>query len=143
MRMICDNYRTMDAIIKLIKEKGQRFTAQKKEVLCSLAHKPQTVLEILTPMKLKRNTMDKATVYRILSSFVTLGIVKEIHLRDREMRYELVSDEHHHHLVCEDCGGIEDIELREETLLKEVQKQSRFHIKSHSLEFFGTCKKCQ
>lgn len=133
----------MDAIIKLIKEKGQRLTSQKKEVLCVLKKNPQTVLEIFTSLQSKKNSIDKATIYRILTGFVKLGIAKEIHLRDREMRYELTSCEHHHHLVCEGCGGIQDIQLRDLTLLKEVQKQSTFKIKSHSLEFFGICKKCQ
>jgi Fur family ferric uptake transcriptional regulator len=116
---------------------------QKKEVLCALKHKPQSVLEILSLLKQKKTSIDKVTVYRILTSFAALGVVREIFLGDRETRYELVSDEHHHHLVCEECGSIEDVELSEETLLKEVAKQSKFKIKSHSLEFFGTCKRCQ
>lgn len=133
----------MDAVIKLLKEKGLRFTAQKKEVLCALKHKPQTVLEILSLLKQKKTSIDKVTIYRILTSFVTLGLVREIFLGDREARYELVGDEHHHHLVCEECGSIEDVELSEEALLKEVAKQSKFKIKRHALEFFGVCGKCQ
>lgn len=133
----------MDSIIHLIKEKGQRLTLQKKEVLNVLQKKPLTVLEIFQSNNIKKAKIDKATVYRILTSFVDLGIVKEIHLRDREVRYELSNCKHHHHLVCESCGGIEDIELCEEALLKKVQKQTSFKVKNHSLEFFGTCKKCQ
>jgi len=133
----------MDSIIRLMKEKGQRFTSQKREVLSVMKNKPQTVLEILTALTSKKYTIDKATIYRILTSFVKLNITKEIHLGDREVRYELVGDEHHHHLVCESCGDIKDIEVCEETLLKDVQKQTSFKVKSHSLEFFGTCKKCQ
>ena len=133
----------MEIVKRLIKEKGQRLTSQKREVLSALQNKPQTVLEILAFVQSKKSTIDKATVYRILTSFVELGIVKEIHLRDREVRYELSDCKHHHHLVCESCGGIEDVELCEEALLKEVQKQSSFKVKNHSLEFFGTCKRCQ
>lgn len=133
----------MDAIAQIMKEKGQRFTSQKKEVLCALRQKPQTVLEILTLVKLKKRSIDKATVYRILTSFKELGLVHEINLGDRETRYELQHDKHHHHLICENCGSIDDISLREDVLLKEVQKQSSFKVKNHSLEFFGTCKKCQ
>ena len=133
----------MDAIIKRMKEKGQRFTTQKKEVLFALRHKPQTVLEILHTVKLKNGVIDKTTIYRILTGFVKLGIVREIHLGDKEVRFELSDCKHHHHLVCEKCGAIEDVQLCEDTILNEVKKQSSFKIKSHSLEFFGMCKKCQ
>ncbi|MFH0772800.1 MAG: Fur family transcriptional regulator [bacterium] len=133
----------MEEIARLIKEKGQRLTSQKREVLRVLHQKPQTVLEILNTVKSKKNTIDKATVYRILTSLVRLEVVREIHLGDRETRYELANCGHHHHLVCENCGDIEDIELCEDALLKEARKHSSFKIKRHSLEFFGTCKKCQ
>lgn len=133
----------MDDALELIKSKGQRITSQKKEVLCALKYKPQTVLEIINSLNKKKYKIDKATVYRILTSFVTLGVIKEINLGDREARYELVRGEHHHHLVCEECGGIEDIELSEDVLMKEVQKQSKFKIVRHSLEFFGVCQSCQ
>jgi len=133
----------MDTITKILKEKGQRFTSQKKEVFCILKHKPQTVLEILNSLTAKNYLMDKTTIYRILMSFEELGLVREVNLGDREIRYELANNEHHHHLVCEKCRSIEDVELNEAELLREVKNQSSFKIKSHSLEFFGICKKCQ
>jgi Fe2+ or Zn2+ uptake regulation protein len=133
----------MDSIIHLIKEKGQRITSQKKEVLRALQKKPLSVLEIFESVNTKVTKIDKATIYRILTSFVELAVVKEVYLGNREVRYELSNCGHHHHLVCENCGSIDDVELCEDTLLKEVQKQSSFKVKSHSLEFFGTCKKCQ
>ncbi len=133
----------MDKVIRIMKEKGQRFTAQKRDVFCALKQKPQTVLEIFSAVKSKKSIIDKATVYRILTSFMELQVVREIHFGDREARYELSDSEHHHHLVCESCGDIKDISLCEKALLDEVQEQSSFKIKSHSLEFFGTCKKCQ
>jgi len=133
----------MDVIVKLMKEKGLRFTSQKKEVILALQNKPQTVLEIFDLVKSAKKSVDKATVYRILTSFVKMGIVKEVRLGDRETRYELADNKHHHHLVCESCGSIEDVSLCEDALLKEAKKQSDFKIKNHTLEFFGTCKKCQ
>lgn len=133
----------MDAIAKLLRKKGQRLTSQKKEVIQVLQKKPLSVLQILDLVKSKKGIIDKATIYRILTSFVRLGIVKEINLGGREVRYELSNCKHHHHLVCENCGYIEDIQLCEDTLLREVEKQSQFKVKEHSLEFFGTCKKCQ
>lgn len=133
----------MEPIMRLIKQNGQRFTSQKKEILRALQQKPQTVREIYATVNVKKHIVDKATVYRILTSFIKLGIVHKVQLQNNEARFELVADKHHHHLVCEDCGGIEDIQFAEDTLLKVVQKKSSFKVKTHSLEFFGTCKNCQ
>lgn len=133
----------MDDALQLIKSKGQRVTSQKKEVLCVLQKKPLTVAEIFKSVNTKKIQVDKATIYRILTSFMKLGLIREIFLNGREARYELSNSEHHHHLVCEECGNIEDVALCEDLLLKEVRKQSSFKVKSHSLEFFGSCKNCQ
>lgn len=133
----------METFKKLIKDRGQRFTSQKKEILCVLKQKPQTVIEIYTAVNSKKRVMDKATVYRILTNFLDLGIVNKIQLNEKEARFELADSKHHHHLVCDECGKIEDVQLSEEILLKEVKKKSAFNIKSHSLEFYGTCKHCQ
>jgi Fur family ferric uptake transcriptional regulator len=133
----------MEAVMQLIKKKGQRFTSQKKDVMLALQKKPQTVLEIFDLVKSAKKSIDKATVYRILTGFVEMGIVRDVHLGNREIRYELTDNEHHHHLVCDNCGSIEDISLSEDALLKEAHTQSSFKIRTHSLEFFGMCKKCQ
>ena len=133
----------METFKKLIKDRGQRFTSQKKEILSVLKQKPQTVIEIYAAVNSKKRVMDKATVYRILTNFLDLGIVNKVQLNEKEARFELADSKHHHHLVCDECGTIEDIQLPEEILLKEVKKKSNFYIKSHSLEFYGICKHCQ
>lgn len=133
----------MKAILDLIKKRGQRITIQKKEVLEALQKKPQSVLQILNSIQSKNSSIDKATIYRILANLIELGVAKEINLGGRESCYELSNCEHHHHLVCENCGQVEDVKLCEDMILKEVQKRSDFKVKNHSLEFFGICNKCQ
>lgn len=132
----------MELISKLVKSSGQRFTAQKKQVYSALKKNPQTILELLKAASKNNKSINKATVYRIVSSFVKIGIAKEISL-GKEARYELSNSDHHHHLVCEECGSIEDVELNEEHILTEAQHKSTFKIKNHLLEFFGICNKCQ
>jgi Fur family ferric uptake transcriptional regulator len=50
---------------------------------------------------------------------------------------------HHHHLVCNSCGKIEDIRLNEQKFIKEVAVKSQFLVDHHHLEFFGYCSNCQ
>ena len=88
--------------------------------------------------------MDLVTIYRNLQEFVKTGIVQEVRFKDGIVRYE-IAHTHHHHLVCTDCGFVEEIELCDMALLeKRVLRHSRRFkvISEHALEFFGLCKKC-
>lgn len=87
---------------------------------------------------------DLVTVYRTLDLFTQLGLVQKTQFGDQTVRYELVgATGHHHHLVCEQCGSIEDVPLDEQMLLGQVGKKSKFQVTRHVLEFFGRCVKCQ
>lgn len=89
---------------------------------------------------------DAVTVYRTIETLIKVGAVRRVDLQHGHEHYELTIDRpHHHHIVCEDCGTIEDIEAcKDQDLEKSILKaSSQFsHINHHSLEFFGSCKKC-
>ncbi len=84
------------------------------------------------------------TAYRTLELFKDLGFIQKVQFQDKTARYELIKEnEHHHHLVCIKCGNVEDIEINEESFVRQVEKQSAFKVQRHALEFFGFCIKCQ
>ncbi len=88
--------------------------------------------------------VDLVTVYRTLQSLHAAELAHEVRFKDGVMRYEL-SGGHHHHLVCTDCGVVEELEACDvEPLEKKVLKNSRGFktISEHALEFFGLCNKC-
>ncbi len=87
--------------------------------------------------------VNKTTVYRQIDKLIKDGKIVEVEFGDGKKRYELKSLGHHHHLVCKNCGILEDISFNEETILKEVSKKTDFLIESHSLEFFGLCNNCK
>lgn len=122
---------------------GQRFTKPRKLVFEALEHlsKPVSANEINDYLK---NKIDLTSVYRTLSLLVKSEMVNVILFGEGKKRYELKKiSEHHHHLFCENCGDVEDIKMKEESLLKTVAERSKFVIKKHNLEFFGLCKDCQ
>ena len=134
----------MDEIAKTLKQNSYRFTKQRQKIFSALTSYPQTVEEIVTAIKKKRIVVDRVTVYRTLNCFVNLGLVSKIQFKDKTAKYELLlAVKHHHHLVCDKCGSVEDIPLDDSILLKRVHKQTDFRVKSHSLEFFGFCANCQ
>lgn len=130
-----------------IRAAGFRATPSRLAVaeLLEKAHQPigtPTLAEALVP-----NELDLATLYRTLNSFEEQDLIRRVNLDPRFASYEWIEDEghHHHHLVCKTCGLIEEISDCEfETLEKSVLNDAKqfSEISSHSLEFFGICKKC-
>ena len=112
--------------------------------LISKDSKPLSVLEIINRMK-KNISANKTTVYREINLLKKEGLILEIQLNERNKRYELSSKKHHHHIVCTSCNKIEDVVLDKdlETQEKKIEKNKKFKIINHSLEFFGFCEKCQ
>lgn len=86
--------------------------------------------------------VNKTTVYRQLDKLVQNGVVQEINFGDGKKRYELAG-RHHHHLICDSCGKIIDIDnCFPENFEKTVKIKNGFEIKRHSVEFFGLCSQC-
>ncbi len=134
----------MKKIAKTLQLKGYRFTKQRQQIFDVLTSSPQAVEEIIASLRNKDIGIDRVTVYRTLDCFVDLGLVSKTQFKDKTAKYELLTaTNHHHHLVCDKCGSVEDIPLDDSILLKRIRKQSDFQVKSHSLEFFGICAHCQ
>jgi Fur family zinc uptake transcriptional regulator len=93
--------------------------------------------------KLRNEKVNLVTIYRTLSTFAKKGILRLVNVSAESTHYEL-AEHHHHHLICRDCGEIEGISVCNELLNKDAMAQSKKFqsIQSHSVEFFGFCKKC-
>jgi Fur family transcriptional regulator, ferric uptake regulator len=94
--------------------------------------------------KLKSKKINQVTVYRTLASLEQKGILRRVELRQDSVHYELASH-HHHHIVCTECGRLEDFKLcTADMLSKKILNRSKTFtgITGHSLEFFGVCKSC-
>lgn len=130
----------------LLRQYGLKATPQRLQILQLLldAQKPLSITEL--QKKSGKESLDSVTIYRSLETLVEKSLVRPVDLRHGHTDYELVREgKHHHHIVCENCGAIEDFEwCPEEELKKKVLKNTTAFAKltDHSLEFFGLCKKC-
>lgn len=132
--------------LEILKQKGYKLTSQRKEILNVLnGAVPLSAQEIHNFLQKKNIDADLATIYRSLEMLVETGIICQLEFGEGKKRYELIDVEnHHHHLICNNCGDIKDISLnKEEQLFKQVALLSSFKIQSHNLEIFGLCSKCQ
>lgn len=124
-----------------IRKAGFRATKPRVEFLALLsAHEsPASVQELAD-----KAHADMVTFYRIAESFEVAGLIQRVDLRTGSALYEIAGT-HHHHVVCTDCGVVEDVDVcLPERLTRAVAEESKSftNITSHALEFFGTCKKC-
>lgn len=83
-----------------------------------------------------------ATVYRVLTQFEQAGLLNRNHFETGKAIFELNEGSHHDHLVCLDCGKVEEfydeqIEKRQQTIAKE----RGFSIAEHALALYGNCTK--
>jgi Fur family ferric uptake transcriptional regulator len=83
-----------------------------------------------------------ATVYRVLTQFEQAGLLKRHHFDSGKSVFELNQGEHHDHLVCLQCGRVEEfydaeIEKRQER----VARERGFSIHAHSLYIYADCTK--
>lgn len=95
----------------------------------------------------KEREFDKATAYRSLDALTRIGLVKQVNLQRDKTYYELSDRKSdHHHLICLNCGVVEDFEgCNSDEIIRKALKSSRqfSRIKQHSLELFGMCIKCE
>ena len=85
-----------------------------------------------------------ATVYRVLTQFEHAGLLKRHHFESGKAVFELNQGGHHDHLVCIQCGRVEefydaDIEKRQEA----VARERGFKIHEHSLYLYADCTKAR
>jgi Fur family ferric uptake transcriptional regulator len=81
-----------------------------------------------------------ATVYRVLTQFEGAGLVSRHHFENGMAVFEINEGPHHDHIVCMDCGHVEEffdqaIESRQDAIAEE----RGFRIKEHSLVLYGQC----
>src|SRR5580698_3939562 len=83
-----------------------------------------------------------ATVYRVLTQFEGAGLVARHHFEDGMAVFELNQGLHHDHIVCMDCGLVEEfMDAGIETRQTAVASKLGFTIRDHSLILYGHCQR--
>ena len=129
-----------------LKEMGYRLTPQRVAVLETL-HEFQghmTAEEIYSRARAMHPNVNRSTIYRTLTLLKKLGLVAETDFGDGRIVYEHFEKYHHHHLVCQKCGKI--VEVDESVLApfnELVIRRFRFVPDMRHLAIRGHCLDCQ
>ena len=84
-----------------------------------------------------------ATVYRVLAQFETAGLISRHNFEGGYSVFELSQGEHHDHLVCVQCGKVEEfVDEIIENRQKIIAEKAQFKMTDHALNIYGICFVC-
>lgn len=90
----------------------------------------------------ERSDVGLATVYRVLTQFEQAGLLSRSSFENGKAVYELNDGEHHDHLVCLDCGKVEEFfDAEIEKRQHEIAQSRGFSISDHALSLYAQCTK--
>ncbi|HSV36200.1 MAG TPA: ferric iron uptake transcriptional regulator [Ramlibacter sp.] len=133
------------ANIDELKSTGLKATLPRLKILDVFqkgAQRHMTAEDVFRVLLEDRSDIGLATVYRVLTQFEQAGILSRSHFESGKAVYELNEGTHHDHMVCLDCGKVEEfydaeIEQRQHA----VAKAKGFAIADHALSLYAHCTK--
>ena len=138
-----------DEVTDRLRGADQRYTRGRRHLVdvLRIADGPMTIPQILEA----RPDLAQSSVYRNLAVLEEVGAVTRIVTQHDFARYELAEDltEHHHHLICSECGDVSDfslqprVEAQLERALAGVAEDVDFAVESHRLDLVGRCTSCR
>ena len=131
-----------------LRNQGGKYTPQRRRLVEILerARMPLAIPDILRG----RRDLAQSSVYRNLGALERAGVVRRLAADEGYGRYELTEEltEHHHHLICSNCGRVQDASISEDlekavgVTLDGVARRAGFASVSHRLDLIGLCARC-
>ncbi len=106
----------------------------------------RSALEIHEGVRADGRSIGVASVYRILDTLTALRLVQRVDVGDGTARFEPASagSDHHHHLVCDDCGAVEPFhDDGLEQALEHAASRLGVAMEQHEVVLHGACGRCR
>jgi Fur family ferric uptake transcriptional regulator len=112
------------------------------EVFQNTTHRHMTAEDVFKALLHEGADIGLATVYRVLMQFEQAGILSRNHFESGKSVFELNEGKHHDHLVCLDCGRVEEFYDPEiEKRQKSIAQTRGFELQDHALSLYAVCTK--
>jgi Fur family transcriptional regulator, ferric uptake regulator len=135
-------------LIHNLRSRGHRLTPQRRLVLEALQqgghHMSADEIAQSIVAKYPSISVDPTTIYRTLRWLRDVDLVSETSLGQNHMVYALLGDHNHHHLVCEQCSGVIEVDqdLLEPVRI-ELERRYGFAARLAHISIFGLCAGCR
>lgn len=130
---------------ELLKASELKATFQRMNILESIESYGHMSIDAIYEEVVKTHpSLSLATVYKNIILMVEKGVLVEVPITGKKPKYELVKDDHIH-LVCTECGEVEDKPRMQETdtLLHTLTNNEHFKLEKQQINLYGVCSHCQ
>lgn len=137
----------VDVTEERLREAGHRASAPRSAIIEVMSRQEccLTAREIADRVRDDGRPVGTATVYRALELLRSMGAVQRLDTGQGFARYEPAepSGDHHHHVLCDACGGVFAFEDRAlERAIHELSERLAFQIEGHDVVLRGSCGNC-
>lgn len=138
----------LETVKKSLEQHGLKMTRPREIIVLELLKQQPHVSaeDLLQAVRQKDPQVGLATVYRTLKLLQDCGLAKAHYFGDSQALFEMELDpqNHHDHLICENCHRIEEFtNLKIEALQERVAREHKFQLKHHRMELYGICQDCE
>ena len=136
---------TSEQLAADLKNTGLKVTIPRIKVLTIFEQSKTRHLgaeDVYKQMLLEDLDVGLATVYRVLTQFEQAGILRRSNFEAGKAVFELDQGSHHDHLVCIDCGRVEEFfDPRIEERQRKIAEAHGFELQDHALALYGQCQR--
>jgi Fur family ferric uptake transcriptional regulator len=128
-----------------LKSSGLKATLPRIKILELFQHTERrhlTAEDVYKALLAEGADIGLATVYRVLMQFEQAGLLSRSNFESGKAVFELNAGQHHDHLVCLDCGHVEEFfDAEIERRQRAVASERGFELQEHSLALYARCRK--
>jgi len=133
----------MEHFQTLLRDHNLKATPQRGAILQIMEEAGHISIEnIYEKIKATFPSLSLATIYKNIIAMKECDIIRELKIPGQKNRYE-IKKEAHHHILCQKCGNIMDIEADVESSLKDISLKYDFDVTEISLSISGICRSCK
>lgn len=128
-----------------LSELGYRLTPQRLMILSAIEKSENHIStdEIFAQVRARYPHVNISTVYRNLELLKNLGLVTETDMGGGRVRYHSSDKGQHHHLVCQECGSVIELDKAVLSPLKNrLRRDYQFEADLKHLAILGRCQRC-
>ncbi|QOP46168.1 Fur family transcriptional regulator [Sulfurimonas paralvinellae] len=133
----------MNNFTDILRAHHLKATPQRLAIAATLYNRGHVNIEELYEVMLKKfNSISLATIYKNINLMIENAFIQEVKIPNAKSVYEL-SKEAHSHMVCDNCGAVEDFTVDLSAVTSLAAHETNFKINKADLVFSGLCQNCQ
>lgn len=135
---------SVEQVLDQVRAGGGRVTNSRRALVSALMEGGGhlSAEDLVARLRMSHPDLAESTVYRLLTDLSDRGLVRHVHMGHGPAVYHL-SDDDHHHLVCDRCGRVTDVPASVLTpVVSKLRQQYDFHFSPGHSALQGTCSRC-